>query len=98
MGRWQQRRRPPDSSHVVSSTESFEPPTLSNPNKNPTLTRVLVCCLQAMAELLDPDGRYFGGRIIAQGVPEVGEDGAPQPLVFKRLLQVRDCSCCTNAQ
>jgi hypothetical protein len=44
-----------------------------------------------MAELLDPDGRYFGGRIIAQGVPEVGEDGAPQPLVFKRLLQVRDC-------
>jgi hypothetical protein len=42
-----------------------------------------------MAELLDPEGRYFGGRVIAQGVQEAGEDGAPQPLVFKRLLQVR---------
>lgn len=49
---------------------------------------VCVCPLQAMAELLDPEARYFGGRVIAQGVPEAGEDGAPQPLVFKRLLQV----------
>lgn len=42
-----------------------------------------------MAELLDPEGCYFGGRVIAQGVPEAGDDGAPQQLVFKRLLQVR---------
>jgi hypothetical protein len=47
-----------------------------------------MCVLQAMAELLDPEGRYFGGRVIAQGVPEAAEEGAPAPMVFKRLLQV----------
>jgi hypothetical protein len=40
-----------------------------------------------MALLLDPSGRYFGSRVIAQGVPDTsGEDGAPAPVVHKRLL------------
>jgi hypothetical protein len=41
-----------------------------------------------MVELLDPQGTYFAGRIIAQGInAPPGEEPAPD-VQFKRLMQV----------
>jgi hypothetical protein len=53
-----------------------------------------------MAELLDPSGQFFGGRIIAQGAAAAGagaggaDDGTAPPgaegaAVVKKLTQVR---------
>lgn len=43
--------------------------------------------LQAMVDLLDPNGVYFNGRVIAQGAPSSPEDNVTDPVVFKRLMQ-----------
>ncbi|KAF6256557.1 HAD-like domain-containing protein [Scenedesmus sp. NREL 46B-D3] len=41
----------------------------------------------AMVELLDPTGHYFGSRVIAQGVPSGPDDSPADAVVFKRLMQ-----------
>lgn len=40
-----------------------------------------------MVDLLDPNGVYFNGRVIAQGAPSSPEDNVTDPVVFKRLMQ-----------
>eukprot|EP00775_Hariotina_reticulata_P011392 gene11392-11540_t len=41
----------------------------------------------AMVDLLDPQGAYFGGRVIAQGVPTAPDEVPGDAVVFKRLMQ-----------
>lgn len=51
-------------------------------------SRAACCAAQAMVELLDPAGQYFGNRVIAQGVPTAPDETPADALVFKRLMQV----------
>jgi hypothetical protein len=41
-----------------------------------------------MVDLLDPQGAYFGGRVIAQGAPTAPDEAPGDAVVFKRLMQV----------
>ena len=47
----------------------------------------LLLLLQAMIELLDPSRQYFGGRVIAQGVPTGPDESPADTVVFKQLVQ-----------